>query len=94
MNQLQIFDNIPNDDCYILILWVEMAQETRPQVYPLLPQEGVWKDSGKDPVSENPEVNTMQPVITVDNSRPTGNCYKHNILITNESDRYKLNNKL
>ena len=60
-----------------------MAQEKRPQVYPLLQQEGAWKDSGKDLVSGSPEVNTMQPVITVDNSRPTGKCYKYTILITN-----------
>ena len=60
-----------------------MAQEKRPQVYPLLPQEGAWKDSGKDPVSGSPEVISMQPVITVDNSRPTGNCFNYSIFISN-----------
>ena len=53
-----------------------MAQEKRPQVYPLLPQEGGWKESGKDPVSGNPEVIATQPVITLDNSQRSGNSGK------------------
>ena len=58
-----------------------MAQETQPQIYPLLPDKNSgggsgWDSQGKTPVSESPGVYTMQPIITVDNTQPTGSLFE------------------
>ena len=50
-----------------------MSQETRPQVYPLLPQnEGTFLNSGNEPTNQGSQVIALQPVAATENNPTAG----------------------